>query len=59
MLTNVKMPTILDILTCMSRIILKFYNLEARSNTNWALQAQKMARGLKFPIQEVEELYYL
>ena len=28
-------------------------------NTNKAVQLQKMARGLKFRIQEVEELYYL
>ena len=26
----------------------KFYNLGARSDTNWAVQLQKMARGLKF-----------
>ena len=25
-----------------------------RSNTNWAVQPQKMARGLKFRIKEVE-----
>ena len=29
------------------------------SNTNWAVQLQKMARGLKFRIKNVEELYYL
>ena len=30
-----------------------------RSDTNWAMQPQKMARGLKFWIKEVEGLYYL
>ena len=30
-----------------------------RSDTNWAEQLQKMARGLKFRIYEVEGLYYL
>ena len=30
-----------------------------RSNTNQAVQPQKMARGWKFGIEEVEELYYL
>ena len=30
-----------------------------RSIKNWAIQPQKMARGLKFQIQEVEGLYYL
>ena len=29
------------------------------SDTNQAVQQQKMARGLKFCIQEVEGLYYL
>ena len=29
-----------------------------RSDTNRAVQAQKMARGWKFRIEEVEELYY-
>ena len=29
-----------------------------RSHTNWAVQPQKMARGLKFQIWEVEGLYY-
>ena len=28
------------------------------SDTNQAVQVQKMARGLKFRIHEVEELYY-
>ena len=31
----------------------------ARSNTNRAVQPQKMARGMKFQIYEVEALYYL
>ena len=30
-----------------------------RSDTNQAVQPQKMARGLKFGIKEVEGLYYL
>ena len=30
-----------------------------RSRTNQAVQPQKMARGLKFQIQEVEGLYYV
>ena len=29
------------------------------SDTNWAVQLQKMARGLKLRIWKVEELYYL
>ena len=29
-----------------------------RSHTNWAVQPQKMARGLKFRIKEEERLYY-
>ena len=36
----------------MSEIILK------GSDTNWAVQPKKMARGLKFQIQEEEGLYY-
>ena len=30
-----------------------------RSDTNWAVQPQKMARGLKVLIYKVEGLYYL
>ena len=30
-----------------------------RSDTNWAVQSQKMARGLKFWIEVIEGLYYL
>ena len=29
----------------------------ARSDTNWAVQLLRMARGLKFRIEKVEELY--
>ena len=29
-----------------------------RLNTNQAVQSQKMAKSLKFQIEEVEELYY-
>ena len=32
---------------------------QTRSNTNQAVQAQEMARGLQFGIYEVEGLYYL
>ena len=31
---------------------------ETRSDTNQAVQLQKMARGLKFCVKEVEGLYY-
>ena len=30
-----------------------------RYDTNWGVQSQKMAKGLKFQIYEVESLYYL
>ena len=33
--------------------------LPTRSDANGAVQPQKMARGLKFRIEEVEGLYYL
>ena len=33
--------------------------VRTRSDTNWAVQQQKMARGLKFRIQEIEGLNYL
>ena len=29
-----------------------------RSDTNWAVEAQKTARSLKFRIEEEEELYF-
>ena len=29
------------------------------SDTNWAVQPQKLARGLEFQIKEVDGLYYL
>ena len=35
------------------------WGLTTRSDTNRAVQPQKMVRGLKFRIYEVEELYYL
>ena len=35
------------------------YTFPSRCDTNWAVQPQKMARGLKFLIKEVEGLYYL
>ena len=34
------------------------FGVSTRSNPNRAVQPQKMARGLKFRIQEVEGLYY-
>ena len=37
----------------------KYSGFPTRSNTNGAVQPQKMARGLKFQILEVEGLYYL
>ena len=37
----------------------RFSGFPTRSHTNRAVQPQKMARGLKFRIQEVEGLYYL
>ena len=35
------------------------FGFPTRSHTNWTVQSQKMARGLKFPIKEEEGLYYL
>ena len=35
-----------------------FSGYPTRSDTKRAVQPQKMARGLKFPIKEVEGLYY-
>ena len=35
------------------------FGYPTRSETNGAMQAQKMAIGLKFWIQEVEGLYYM
>ena len=34
------------------------FGFPTRSDTNWAVQLQKMARGLKFRISEAEGLYY-
>ena len=34
------------------------FGFPTRSDTNRAVQLQKMARGLKFRIQEVKGLYY-
>ena len=36
-----------------------FSRFPTRSDTNKAIQPKKMARKLKFPIQEVEGFYYL
>ena len=30
-----------------------------RINTNWAVQSQKLVRGLKFWIEKIEDLYYM
>ena len=35
------------------------FGVPTRSDTNRAVQPQKMARGLKFRISKVEGLYYL
>ena len=35
------------------------FGFPARLDTNWAVLPEKMARGLKFQICEVEGLYYL
>ena len=35
-----------------------FLGPPTRSDRNWAVKLQKMARGLKFRSLEVEELYY-
>ena len=35
------------------------FGFPTRSDTNWALQLQKVVKGLKFWIYEVEGLYYL
>ena len=32
---------------------------KTRSETNWAVQSQKVARDLKFQIEKVEGLYYV
>ena len=34
------------------------FGISNRSNTNWAIQPQKTARGLKFLIYEEQDLYY-
>ena len=34
------------------------FGFPTRSDTNWAVQSHKMARGLKFQIKEEEGLYY-
>ena len=35
------------------------FGVPTNSDTDWAVQQQKMARDLKFRIKEVGELYYL
>ena len=42
--------------TCRENLFLRF---PTRSDTNQAVQLQKIAGGLKFLIQEEEGLYYL
>ena len=36
-----------------------FSGFLTRSYTNWAVQSQKMAKGLKFRIKEIEGFYFL
>ena len=36
-----------------------FSGFQTRFDTNQAVQPKKIARGLKFPILEVEKLYYV
>ena len=44
----------------MSLVVRKpVFRVSTRSDTNRAVQSLKRARGLKFPIQKVEGLYYL
>ena len=43
----------------MSRVVRKSVGFPTRPDTNQAVQPQKLARILKFWIQEVEKLYYL
>ena len=44
----------------MSRVMTNLSSgFPTRSDTNWAVQPQNMARGLKFQIKEVEGLFYL
>ena len=35
------------------------FRFSTRTDTNQAVQSQKMARGLKFRFKKVQELYYL
>ena len=42
----------------MSDLVGPTFWFPTRSDTNQAVQLQKMARGLKFRIKKVEELYY-
>ena len=44
----------------LSRVMRKpTFRFSTRSDTNQAVQSQKMAKGLKFRFKKVEELYYL
>ena len=44
----------------MSLVLRKLvFEFPTRSHSNWAVQSQKMARGLKFRIYDEEGLYYL
>ena len=39
--------------------VTSLWGFPTRSDTNWAVQPHKMARGLKFQSWKVEGLYYL
>ena len=46
---------------CTTSLVLRkpVFGVLTSSDTNWAVKPQKMARGLKFRIGEVEALFYL
>ena len=51
---------VLQVLCYMSCIGRKLFSgFQTRSDTNWAVQPQKVARGLKFWIKEKDILYYV
>ena len=44
----------------MNRVTTKsVFGASDRSDTNWSVRIQMMAKGLKFRVPEFEELYYL
>ena len=51
---------VLQVQCYMSCIVRKlFWGFQTRSDTNWAVQPQKVTRGLKFWLKEKEKLYYV